>query len=175
MAPFRGTIENLSATAVVARFDQDHANSDAGAILLKAWDEKLKLSTTLASCLSDDPQQSKVTHSLETLFQQRLFAIACSYADGNDAARLADDPVMKLMAGRDPVAGGSLASQPTQSRCRPRSCAEFSVPVSFSVAASLPAVTSFSATSIQSALLPPALKKRAVGNPGAKLSVLPLP
>ena len=108
--------ENLSNKAVVATFDQDHASSDAGAVLLKACDEKLKLSTTLASCLSDDRQQSKVTHSLETLFQQRLFAIACGYADGNDAARLADDPVMKLLVGRDPIAGGPLASQPTLSR-----------------------------------------------------------
>ena len=63
-----------------------------------------------------DRQKSKVTHSLEALFQQRLFAIACGYADGNDAARLADDPVMKLVAGRDPASGRSLASQPTQSR-----------------------------------------------------------
>ena len=84
--------------------------------MLKACDENLKLSTTLASCLSDGRQQSKVTHSLEALFQQRLFAIACGYADGNDAARLADDPVMKLVAGRDRVSGGSLASQPTLSR-----------------------------------------------------------
>ena len=48
--------------------------------------------------------------------QKRLFAIACGYADGNDDARLADDPVMKFLAGRDPVAGESLASQPTLSR-----------------------------------------------------------
>ena len=108
--------ENLSKKAVVAKFDQDHASSDGGAVLLKACDENLQLSTTLASCLSDDRQQSKVTHSLEALFQQRLFAIACGYADGNDAARLADDPVMKLLAGRDPIAGASLASQPTLSR-----------------------------------------------------------
>ncbi len=108
--------ENLSKKAVVAKFDQDHASSDGGAVLLKACDEKLELSTTLASCLSDDRQQSKVTHSLEELFRQRLFAIACGYVDGNDAARLADDPVMKLLAGRDPVASGSLASQPTLSR-----------------------------------------------------------
>jgi hypothetical protein len=108
--------ENVSKKAVVAKFDQDHASSDGGAVLLKACDEKLKLSTTLASCLSDDRQQSKVTHSLEELFRQRLFAIACGYADGNDAARLADDPVMKLLAGRDPLSGGSLASQPTLSR-----------------------------------------------------------
>ena len=108
--------EHLSKKAVTVKFDQDHASSDGGAVLLKACDEKLKLSKALVSCLSDGRQQSKVTHSLEELFQQRLFAIACGYADGNDAARLAGDPVMKLMAGRDPVTGGSLASQPTLSR-----------------------------------------------------------
>ena len=98
--------ENLSKKTVTVKFDQDHASSDGGAVLLKACDEKLGLSSALASCLSDDRQQSKVTHSCEELFQQRLFAIACGYADGNDAARLADDPVMKLLAGRDPIAGG---------------------------------------------------------------------
>ena len=108
--------ENLSKKAVVARFDQDHASSDGGAVLLKACDETLRLSAKLAACLSDGRQPSKVTHSFEELFRQRVFSIACGYADGNDAARLAGDPVMKLLAGRDPVAGGSLASQPTLSR-----------------------------------------------------------
>ena len=108
--------KSLSKKSVVAKFDQDHASSDVGAVLFKPSDKKLTLSTTLAPCLSDDRQQSKVSHSLEEWFQQRLFAIACGYADGNDAPRLADDAVMKLMAGRDPVAGGSLASQPTLSR-----------------------------------------------------------
>ena len=108
--------EGLSKKAVIAKFDQDHASSDGGAILLKACDERLQLSETLAACLLDDREQSKVAHSLRELFQQRLFGIACGYADGNDAARLADDPVMKLLTGRDPVAGASLASQPTLSR-----------------------------------------------------------
>jgi len=108
--------KGLSKKAVIAKFDQDHASSDGGAVLLKACDEKLQLSVALAACLSDERQQSKVTHSLTELFQQRLFGIACGYADGNDAARLAEDPVMKLLAGRDPIAGGSLASQPTLSR-----------------------------------------------------------
>ena len=85
-------------------------------VLVKACDERLQLSRTLAACLSDERQQSKVSHSLEELFRQRLFGIACGYTDGNDAARLAEDPVMKLLAGRDPIAGGSLASQPTLSR-----------------------------------------------------------
>ena len=108
--------ENVSKKAVVARFDQDHASSDGGAVLLKACDQKLKLSTTLASCLSDDRQQCKVTHLLEELFRQRLFDISCGYADGNDAARLSDDPVLKLQAGRHQLQDGSLASQPTLSR-----------------------------------------------------------
>ena len=56
----------------------------------------------MASCLPDDRRQSEVTHFLEALFQQRLFAIARGYADDNDAAPLADDLVMKLLPGRDP-------------------------------------------------------------------------
>ena len=63
--------EGLSKKAVVAKFDQDHASSDGGAILLKACDERLQLSETLAACLSDDREQSKVAHSLRELFQQR--------------------------------------------------------------------------------------------------------
>lgn len=108
--------ENLSNKAVIVKFDQDHASSDGGAILLKACDERLGLSAALAGCLPDARQRSKVTHSVRELFQQRLFGIACGYADGNDAARLADDPVMKLVTGRDPVEGEPLASQPTLSR-----------------------------------------------------------
>ena len=45
-----------------------------------------------------------------------MFGIACGYADANDAARLAHDPVFKLLIGRDAVDGHELASQPTLSR-----------------------------------------------------------
>lgn len=48
--------------------------------------------------------------------RQRLYAIACGYPDGNDAARLAEDPIHKLLIGRDPISGAALASQPTLSR-----------------------------------------------------------
>jgi hypothetical protein len=45
-----------------------------------------------------------------------VFGLACGYADCNDAARLADDPLHKLLVERDPIAGAALASQPTLSR-----------------------------------------------------------
>jgi hypothetical protein len=47
---------------------------------------------------------------------QRVMAIALGYEDANDAARLASDPIHKLLVGRDPVDGEDLASQPTLSR-----------------------------------------------------------
>ncbi|TLZ58801.1 MAG: IS1380 family transposase, partial [Gammaproteobacteria bacterium] len=53
---------------------------------------------------------------LEELLTQRIMAIACGYEDANDAARLASDPIHKLLVGRDPVEGEDLASQPTLSR-----------------------------------------------------------
>ena len=108
--------KGLTKKALVARFDQELASSDGGAILLKACDERLGLSASMAACLRDARQQSKVEHSYEEIFQQRMFGIACGYADGNDAARIADDPVFKLLSGRDPVTGSALASQPTLSR-----------------------------------------------------------
>ena len=80
-------LKGLSKKTVVAQFDQDHASADGGAVLLKACDERLGLSASLAACLSDKRQPGKVRHSLQELFQQRMFGIACGYADANDAAR----------------------------------------------------------------------------------------
>lgn len=108
--------KDLSKKPVVVRFDQEHASSDGGSILLKACDARLGLTTALARCLDDRRQSSKVVHSMLELLRQRLFAIACGYADGNDAAALAQDPIFKLLLDRDPLSGPALASQPTLSR-----------------------------------------------------------
>jgi Transposase DDE domain group 1 len=101
---------------VVAEFDQPQSSSDGGAILLKAADRRLGLTETLSACLEDERQAGKVDHQLEELVTQRVMAIACGYEDTNDAARLASDPVHKLLVGRDPEKGKDLASQPTLSR-----------------------------------------------------------
>jgi hypothetical protein len=101
---------------VVVRFDQPHASSDGGAILLKGCEERLRLTERLAECLVDKRQPGKVEHSIRDLVRQRLYGIACGYADANDAARLVQDPIQKLLLGRDPVRGAALASQPTLSR-----------------------------------------------------------
>jgi hypothetical protein len=101
---------------LVAQFDQPHGSSEGGAVLLKALDDRLGLSERFSWCLRDDRQPGKIVHTLHDLIRQRVFGIACGYADCNDAARLADDPIHKLLVGRDPVVGEALASQPTLSR-----------------------------------------------------------
>jgi hypothetical protein len=101
---------------VVAQFDQRQGSSDGGAILLRAADRRLGLVSVLAACLRDERQTGKVQHELRELLTQRVMAIACGYEDANDAARLASDPVHKLLVGRDPIHGEDLASQPTLSR-----------------------------------------------------------
>src|SRR5712664_1565879 len=101
---------------VVAAFDAEHASSDGGAILLKGIDTHLGLTKRLAACLQDERQPGKIQHQTLELFRQRVFGIACGYADCNDAARLADDAIHKLLVDRDPIAGPALASQPTLSR-----------------------------------------------------------
>ena len=69
-----------------------------------------------ARCLVDKRAPEKIRHTLEDLIGQRVFGIACGHPDGNDADHLAEDPIHKLLLGRDPVTGERLASQPTLSR-----------------------------------------------------------
>ena len=101
---------------LTAAFDVPNASSDGGALLLKAADRRLGLIPRLAAALVDGRQPGKVRHALADLLGQRIYGLALGYEDANDAARLTDDPMHKLLLGRDPISGDALASQPTLSR-----------------------------------------------------------
>lgn len=107
---------DLFSKPVVASFDQPDSSSDGGAILLKAIDDQLQLTERLSECIRDDREPGKVRHSIFDLLRQRVYGLACGYPDCNDASRLADDPIHKLLMDRDPIEGDSLGSQPTLSR-----------------------------------------------------------
>jgi len=107
---------SLFSKSVVATFDQPDSSTDGGAVLLKAVDDELELTERLAGCIHDKRKSGKIVHELFDLLRQRVYGIACGYADCNDAARLVDDPIHKLLLDRDPVEGDSLGSQPTLSR-----------------------------------------------------------
>lgn len=98
------------------RFDTPSGTSDGGAVLLKAIDEKLGLTAAVASAVADPRQPGKIQHSFHDLVRQRVYGLACGYADANDTARIGRDPVHKLLLDRDPLGDEDLASQATLSR-----------------------------------------------------------
>jgi hypothetical protein len=97
-------------------FSREELSSNGGTVLLAARDRKLGLTEDLAGALKDKREPGKVDHELLEQMRQRVFGIAVGCPDGNDAARLREDPMMKLACDRDPVKGEALASQPTLSR-----------------------------------------------------------
>ena len=86
---------DLGGRSVAAQFDQEHASSDGGAILLQACDRRLGLTEALIGSIDDRRQSGKIRHAIGDLVRQRLYAIACGYPDANDASRLGSDPIQQ--------------------------------------------------------------------------------
>jgi hypothetical protein len=110
------TISTLHKKPIEVHFDQPHSSSDGGALLLKAADQAMGLTDTLAKGIRDGRQAGKVKHQIPDLVRQRVFALACGYADGNDADHLRQDPVHQVLTDKEPDTSQALGSQPTLSR-----------------------------------------------------------
>lgn len=100
MLPDNFQFSPLFRRTVDAQFSGGHITSDAGLLLLREVDRRLQLSTTLAKRLVDGRQPGKVQHSLKTMLQQRLFAIAAGYEDLNDHERLRSDLSLQVAVER---------------------------------------------------------------------------
>jgi hypothetical protein len=98
-----------------AAFDGGQLTSDGGLPWLAEADTALGLSAAFAACIPDWRTRAG-RHDLVTLVRQRVYQIACGYADQDDADALRGDPLLKLACGRLPATGADLASQPTLSR-----------------------------------------------------------
>ena len=114
-----------AALPLEASFDGGRVTSDGGLAWVHEADTALGVCAAFGA-LVPEWRRGPVRHTRETLVRQRVFQIACGYADQNDAATLRTDPLLKLVCGRLPETGRDLASQPTFSRLenavRPRDC-----------------------------------------------------
>jgi hypothetical protein len=100
-----------------AAFDGGVLTSDGGVPWLVEADQQLGICAAFAACLTDwRKEPARARHSLENLVRQRVFQLACGYADQDDADTLRTDPLFKLACGQLPISGHDLASQPTLSR-----------------------------------------------------------
>jgi hypothetical protein len=113
MAAFR--FATATSLPLAAAFDGGRLTSDGGLPWLAEADTALGLCDALAAGIPDW-RRGPVRHSLATLVRQRVFQIACGYADQDDADALRSDPLLKLVCGRLPDSDRDLASQPTRSR-----------------------------------------------------------
>ena len=75
-------------------------SSDGGLLLFRELDDALALSEMAAWELRDNRTGRNSRHDLLAMFRQSLFGRVAGYGDVNDAARLARDPVMRLITGR---------------------------------------------------------------------------
>jgi hypothetical protein len=87
--------------------------SEAGLVLLREFDERLKLTAGLKGLVADERDRRYIEHSTLNLLRQRIYQIAAGYEDANDATFLRHDPTLRAVVGRGEL---PLASQPTLSR-----------------------------------------------------------
>ena len=98
---------------VLVKSRPQQISGDAGLLPIRQFDESWSYTRRLAACLTDrrcDPQHWQVQ-----MTRQRLYGILAGYEDCNDHDTLRDEPVFKLVCGRE-VEDDPLASQPTLSR-----------------------------------------------------------
>jgi hypothetical protein len=100
---------------VTARFDGGQQTSDAGGLLLRETDRRLKLLKRFAACFVDGRSAGRVDHPIEEMVAQRVYGIALGYEDLNDHEQLRHDPLLTVMAGRA-EAESALAGKSTLNR-----------------------------------------------------------
>jgi hypothetical protein len=112
---------------VVAAFDGGQMTSDAGAMLLGATDQQVRLIERFAGCFTDYRVADLVEHTVPSLVGQRVFGIALGYEDLIDHDQLRHDPVMAVLGGKlaakradcAPLAGKSTLNRLELSREEP--------------------------------------------------------
>jgi hypothetical protein len=98
---------------LVVDFAGGELTTDAGLLLVREFDEQLRLSADVVSRITETRDRRYITHDLDALVRQRLYQVAAGYEDVNDADRLRHDPTFQVVAADGRT---TLGSQPTLSR-----------------------------------------------------------
>jgi hypothetical protein len=101
--------------AVVARFDGGKITSNAGGLLLRETERRIRLLSRVSECFLDGREQSRVRHSVREMISQRVYGLALGYEDLNDHEQLREDPLLMVLAGsadgETPLAGKSTLNR----------------------------------------------------------------
>src|ERR671938_150770 len=75
--------------------------SDAGLLAYRELDDALDLTTTAASALAEGRRGTNIHHRLRGLLRQAIYGRLAGDEDVNDAERLARDPAIRAIVGRE--------------------------------------------------------------------------
>jgi hypothetical protein len=114
MLPLPG-LSPVCGKTVVAKFDGGLLSSDAGILVLREVEQRLRVADRLAACMVDRRAPELITHTLAEIIRFRLLMIGAGYEDGNDASSLRSDPIFKMALDLLP-SDRELCSQSTISR-----------------------------------------------------------
>jgi len=89
--------QSLNRRNVVGQFDGGAISSDAGALLLREVEQRVKIIHQFAKCFSDYRSEILTEHSVEELVAQRIYALTLGYEDINDHDELRHDPLLALL------------------------------------------------------------------------------
>lgn len=109
-------IELEGVKPISLRFDGEDLSPNGGALLIAEAERMTGLIKGASDRLSDHRTASLIKHNLFEQVMQRVLQISAGAAATSDAGILRNDPVLKMAAGRNPLSGDPLASQPTLSR-----------------------------------------------------------
>src|SRR6266446_6903557 len=78
-------------------FQGARVTSDGGLLVVRELDERLRLSDLVDRHLSDSRRGKNIQLSLADLLRQSIYSRLAGYEDVNDAERLSQDPVFRLI------------------------------------------------------------------------------
>lgn len=106
----------LNRKIIQGEFSGGEITSDAGALLLRASDNKLGLVKSINDIIEDPRNPKFIQHSQLSLLRQRIFSIALGYEDLNDHTELRNDIAFQTAVNEEKI----LASQSTLCRLENR-------------------------------------------------------
>lgn len=110
-------INFYEAHRIEVKFSEQQLSTDAGILLVRQAEEKVKIITGMSERIADERDPNKITHSMKQLVTQRVLQLANGYEDAIDSNSMRHDPILKIACGRVPTSGEELlASQPTMTR-----------------------------------------------------------
>ena len=77
--------------------------SDGGLLAYRELDDALDLTTIAVSALAEGRRGTNIRHRLLGLLRQAVYGRLAGYEDVNDAERLARDPAMRAIVGREGI------------------------------------------------------------------------